>query len=184
MIWRRRRHSAGFTLIELLVVVFLIGLISGFAVLSINSRGDDREILEQLKRFQYQLVLAEEEAVIRNRPIGVRLDEGGYRFLIAGRSQWEELEDVRALQPEEFSLEWKLELQVGGREVSLNDENAEDAISENDGQSGQPPPQIIFFSSGEIDPFELQVMDQDNNQQYRIRYGEEGSVLLEPVDRS
>ena len=168
---RQRRWSAGFTLIELLVVVFLIGLISGFALLSISSLGDDREIEWQLKRLQYQLKLASEDAVIQGRPIGVQFDEGRYLFLIAGRSQWLELENNKALRVQDLLQDWKFELRLSGKKIPL--------VKTVDGDSqAKLTPQIIFFSSGEVEPFELLIVDLDNTLKFRISYGEDGVIAL------
>ena len=172
---RQIRWSAGFTLIELLVVVFLIGLISGFALLSISSLGDDREIEGQLKRLQYQLKLASEEAVIQGRPIGVQFDEGRYLFLIAGKSQWLELKNNKALRVHDLLHDWKLELRLSGKRIPLV--NASD-----DDSQAKLIPHIIFFSSGEVEPFELLIVDLDNTPKFRISYGEDGVIALMSMD--
>jgi general secretion pathway protein H len=176
---RMRCHgwwSHGFTLIELLVVVFLIGLISGFAVLSISSKGDNREIEEQLQLLQYQLTMAGEESVVQGRPLGVRFEQGRYSFLVAGKGKWLELNDGKIFQPKELLLDWRFELQIAGESLSLMDEGG----SEEDAES---PPQIIFYSSGEIDPFELLVVDKSNVPKYRIRYGDDGVLALETAGK-
>ncbi len=169
-VWR----SSGFTLIELLVVVFLIGLISGFALLSINSLGDDREIEDQLNRLQYQLKLAGEESVLQGRPIGVQFDEGRYQFLIAGKTQWLDLKDNKALRAQNLLHDWKFELRFSGKEIPL------ERVS-GDSQT-KVFPQIVFFSSGEVEPFELLIVDLDNSPRFRIWYGDDGIINLMPLD--
>ncbi len=172
-----RGPTPGFTLIELLVVVFIIGLISGFAVLSINVRSDDREILEQLQQLRFQLALAGEESVVRGRPIAVMLDERRYQFIQAGQSRWVELDDTEALKPHNLPVGWKFDLRLGSREITLTTEE-----SENEDPTNNLVPHIVFFSSGEIDPFEILVVDPDATPKYRIWYGEEGDIMLESKD--
>jgi general secretion pathway protein H len=175
LINRQRDKLDGFTLVELLVVVFLIGLISGFAVLSISSKGDDREIEDQLRLLQYQLTMASEESVMKGTPVGVQFDQGKYSFLIAGKFTWLELDDGKVFKAHELLRNWSFELEAGGEQVTLA-ENTEDSAGE------ELVPQIIFYSSGEIDPFELNIVDEDNTPRYRVRYGDDGVIVLESVD--
>jgi general secretion pathway protein H len=171
-------RTGGFTLIELLVVTFLIGLISGFAVLSVSSIGDNREIEDNIRLLQYQLSIAGEESVVKGRPIGVRFEQEKHSFYIAGKDEWIELEDDKVLKPGELQHNWKYELLIGGEHLPLA-ESSEDS-SENE----QISPQIIFYSSGEVDHFELQIVDENNSLKYRIVYGEKGVISLESVDES
>ncbi len=136
--------ASGFTLIELLVVVFLIGLVSGFAVLSIHSRGDNREIFEELQRFRHRLTLAGSEAVIQGRPIGVQLDEKRYQFLLAGQTEWQELNDIEALQPQELPPEWKIEPLLGSREVSFQKVDVKSNGQQDDKIEAKLIPHIIY----------------------------------------
>jgi general secretion pathway protein H len=179
----RTRRSDGFTLIELLVVVFLIGLISGFAVLSINALGNDRDIDEQIRRLQYQLRMASEESVVQGRPIGVQFEQGKYLFLIAGKSEWLEITNNKALRSQQLLRGWKFELQLGGQDFSLTKTETETETETEDSKT-KPLPQIIFFSSGEIYPFELLVVDLDNTPRYRIWYGEDGVIAMELIEKS
>lgn len=167
-------RSGGFTLIELLVVVFLIGLISGFAVLSVSTRGDYREIEDQIKLLQYQLTMAGEESVIQGRPIGVHFEQGKYSFLIAGKTKWLELDDGKIFQPKELLRNWEFELLISSESLSL-------AATESDRSQGNLHPQIIFYSSGEIDPFELMIMNENHTPKYRIWYGDAGVIAVESM---
>jgi len=169
------RQLQGFTLIELLVVVFLIGLISGFAVLSVSSRGEGREITEELKQLQYRLNLAIEESVIQGRPLGVKFEEGEYEFLITHLAKWSEVSDNRALRQHSLLYGWRFELRLGSKKIPLQ-------VPEIEGEPADPVPQIVFYSSGEVDPFELVVIDSENSPKYRIWYGEDGVITLEPIE--
>lgn len=178
LINRQIGSLGGFTLIELLVVVFLIGLISGFAVLSVSSRGDSREIEEQIRVLQYQLIMASEESVIQGRPVGVQFEQGKYAFLIAGKSKWLELDDGKVFKPRELLRDWKFELLLGSETITLKNPEVVDS------PEAELTPQIIFYSSGEIDPFELMIMDENHTPKYRIRYGDNGVIALESMGES
>ncbi len=167
----QKRWSDGFTLIELLVVVFIVGLVSGFAVLSIGSLDDERDIEEQARRLQYQLIMAGEESIIQGHPIGVQFKQGKYTFLIAGRTEWLEINDNKALSSQELLRDWRFELLLGGKGIPLVKEGV-------DASKEKLSPHIIFYSSGEIDPFELLIEDSENTPKYRIMYGDEGVIAL------
>jgi len=169
------RRSAGFTLIELLVVVFLIGLISGFAVLSVSTLGDDRGVEGQLKRLQYQLSLAIEEAVVQGRPVGVLFNERRHLFLVADKSQWSELENNKQFLAQDLQDGWKFELRLSGKAISFVNSDGNDS-------KDQPIPQVVFFSSGEVEPFELLIVDLNNAPKFRIWYGDDGVIALASVD--
>ncbi len=173
------RHVSGFTLVELLVVVFLIGLISGFALLSVNSRGDDREVTEELKRLRYKLTLASEEAVVQGQPVGVYYEGGGYHFLTYQKGLWSEVTQSKALKSEALSRQWQLELRLGGKRIPLTadaDETEKDADA-----ASQPAPQVVFYPSGEVDVFDLWVVSQDKQPKFRIWYREDGVIALDSV---
>ncbi len=182
---RQMWHSAGFTLIELLVVIFLIGLIGSFALLSVNSLGDEREMSEELKRLQYKLLLASEEAIVQGLPMGVYFEEERYRFLTVNDGQWSELGGNNALKSEFLSNGWQFELRLGQKTVSL--QTSEDATNELESDTKaqdvplQPVPQTIFYSSGEIDPFDLVILNSDNVAKYRLWYSEDGVFSLESM---
>jgi general secretion pathway protein H len=165
----------GFTLLELLVVVFLIGVISSFAVLSVSSKGDDREIEDQLSLLKYQLTMASEESVVQGRPVGVRFDTNGYSFLIAGKSKWLELGNNKIFKSQDLLRNWKYGLLVSDEELALSE-------AEQDSSESDVTPHIIFYSSGEIDPFKIEIVDENSVPKYRISYGEDGVIALESVD--
>lgn len=177
LVRRQDRWSSGFTLIELLVVVFLIGLISGFAVLSVSTKGDNREIEDQLKLLQYQLTMAGEESVVQGRPVGVQFEQEKYSFLISGKTGWSELNDGKVFKPRELLRAWRFDLQIESKDITLLEagEGSSQAVS---------IPQIIFYSSGEVDPFELVIEDESQTPRYRIRYGDSGTIVLESIDES
>ena len=177
LINHHKRWYRGFTLIELLVVVFLIGLISGFVVLSVSTVRDDREIEDQIRLLQYQLAMASEESIVQGRPLGVQLEQGRYSFLIAGKSKWKELNDGKIFRSMKLQQGWKFELLIGS-------ENMPFAKGEDGSSKTKSVPQIIFYSSGEIDPFEILIVDESHTPKFRIKYGDKGEITLESVGDS
>lgn len=172
---RKMDRAGGFTLIELLVVVFLIGLISGFAVLSVNTIGDDRQIEDQLRLLQYQLAMAGEVSVVQGSPVGVQFNKGQYFFLIAGKSKWLALDDGKVFQPRKLLQSWEFELRIRGESFPLfevEDDDSETELS----------PQVVFYSSGEVDPFEILIVDENHAHKFKIVYGDDGAIELESMN--
>ncbi len=64
----------GFTLIELLIVVFLIGVISSVAVLSIGNMDGGRRLEVEAQRVGHLFSLAMQERSFRVARLGVILD--------------------------------------------------------------------------------------------------------------
>ncbi|MEJ1340405.1 MAG: type II secretion system minor pseudopilin GspH [Candidatus Sedimenticola sp. (ex Thyasira tokunagai)] len=149
----------GFTLIELLVVVFIIGMISGVAVLSVGSAGGDHRLETEAQRMGRTFSLAAQEAILQGRPTGVMLNSKGYSFLMAGKDKWGALEDEALLASQTLPGDWQLELTAGGY-PKLSPSEA--------GEKEKGVPQIIFFPSGQISPFELQLSDSTTDIDYRL----------------
>ena len=169
--WRQN----GFSLLELLVVVFIIGLISGLAILSVNSSDDSRLAERETQRMRQLFTLAAQEAVLQGRPLGVELGETGYRFLIAGRTKWELFADDDLLRPRNLPQGWRVELTAS----SATGGNSGHPDSDTD-----PVPQIVFFSTGEISPFEVLVQHEQNKSRYRLQVLADGRVSVMPEGSS
>ncbi|MES9857138.1 MAG: type II secretion system minor pseudopilin GspH [Sedimenticola sp.] len=153
----------GFTLIELLVVVFIIGIISGVAVLSVGGVNGGRRLETEGQRMGYLFSLATQESILQGRPVGVTLNDAGYGFVIAGVEEWGELEGEPLLAARTLPDDWQLELVSGGyqkpsaSEVDVEEEKGEGVI-----------PQIIFFPSGQISPFILRLSDLSTDTNYHL----------------
>ncbi len=104
----------GFTLIELLVVVFIIGIISGVAVLSVGGVEGGRRLETEAQRMGHLFSLATQEAILQGRPVGVTLKGAEYGFVMAGKEEWEELEGEPLLANRTLPGDWQLELIAGG----------------------------------------------------------------------
>ena len=78
----RARWQQGFTLIEILVVVFIIGVILGFATLSLSGRALDDKAQEEARRLAEVLRLARDEASMTGFELGWRRTDKGYDCLL------------------------------------------------------------------------------------------------------
>ncbi|MDM8569906.1 type II secretion system minor pseudopilin GspH [Thiotrichales bacterium HSG1] len=73
-------NNNGFTLIEIMVVIVIIGIILGFATLSIGDGNLSQKLKQETQRLAYLLELASQESIIQSKEIGVHFDTDGYRF--------------------------------------------------------------------------------------------------------
>ncbi|MDX1654486.1 MAG: type II secretion system minor pseudopilin GspH [Candidatus Competibacteraceae bacterium] len=162
------RPMGGFTLLEVMVTMLLIGIVTGFAVLTIPQRASPVE--EESRRLQALLDLARQEAILRGRPRGVRFNETGYSFLAPDdQSGWLPLEG--SLRPRELPGELSFELFVEGRPVFF------DPDAEN------PPPQIVLLAGGEITEFTAILHDQafEARPAWRLQGDLVGNLTLGPL---
>ena len=126
-----RAGQRGFTLLELLLVVMIMGLAIGLVSFSVNTGSDAAELREEANRFASQSSLVMEEAILSGYPWGIefyrQLDQEGrerygYRWLsYTEEDGW--LPEAPYEMPGEgqFSPGIRLELQVEGAEVSIDD---------------------------------------------------------------
>jgi len=71
----------GFTLIEILVVVIIIAIISSIGLMSMNLIGDDRELNNERDRLASLIEIAQDEATMQGRELGIELMSSTYRFV-------------------------------------------------------------------------------------------------------
>lgn len=137
----RHRGAGGFTLLELLVVIAIVALLSAVVALSIAGLGG-RRVADEAERIAALLRLAEDEAVLRGRDLGLLIDAEDIAFVTWRRSadgrdiEWQPLADDPQLRPRRRSagVEYRFE---GG-------------TGERDGV-----PQILIPADGLSEPFEL-----------------------------
>jgi len=72
--------NKGFTLLELLVVIVLLGIVSSFAVLSLNIAGLETEFEQETKKIHALINLAKEEAIIQAQEIALVVGKKNYYF--------------------------------------------------------------------------------------------------------
>jgi len=171
------RHSVyvrGFTLIELVMVIFVLGVLTGFAVLRFGDGGRESQVREEAERLAALIRLAREEAILQSDERALAFTRHGYQFQreyqIDERSfEWLPIEDdtmfrTRDLKDRKLSFE----LYVDGLRVAL-DRDAE-----------RPPPNVFFLSGGELSPFELHLKDETAPKRSYILRGElSGRVQIE-----
>ena len=174
-----QRKQNGFTLIELLVVIVLLGIVSSFAVLSLNITGLDSELNEEARKIHALIKLAKEEAIIHAQEIAFAVDKENYVFMYWGSEG----------QGKERELLWKpIENKIfrertvhKGLKIRLETEQEFTFKHEDEDRKFNS---TIFSSSGEQSEFELKVYLENNKQIYYLITGKSnGDIIMKKNDK-
>ncbi|WP_081813544.1 type II secretion system minor pseudopilin GspH [Marinobacter sp. HL-58] len=153
----RARHS-GFTLIEILVVLVVVGLLAALAVMTMGGSSRDREMENEIRELYLLMQTVSEQAVLNNTELGLILEDDGYRFVA-----WEDQ-----------SGEWKVPGEPMFRLRSFPEWITVTEYIENDtprlaSEEDRLRPDVVFFSSGETTPFELEfTLGRDDSRMHTI----------------
>lgn len=114
-------HRRGFTLIEILVVLFIIGLISGIALLSLGVIGGDRGLAAETEVLANRIKLLSERAGLEGNDYGIYLEPSGYEVMrLNNRSGvWERVTNDSLLKAHPIDPTIQMRLTIEGRPVSL-----------------------------------------------------------------
>ena len=156
----RRRH-AGFTLIEILVVLLIIGIMIVGAVLSVRVGSDDRDLEQERDRILALTDYLRDQAALQNREYGMRCFIGGYEFLVyePRSGVWQRLADDSATRPRQLPPGLEMTLSIEGRRIVLPQAEVDAA---------DLAPQILLFSSGDLNLFELTLQRAASTQGVRF----------------
>lgn len=149
----------GFTLVELLVVLFIIGLVTAVAMLSMSAGGGNRDVTEERDRLVGLIDFLREKAELENREYGLRVYQGGYEFMIYDDREgaWIRIPDERILRGRRLPPSLETTLAVEGRVVVIPKQDAKDLA-----------PQILLLSSGDVNDFELTVKRRGGALGFRV----------------
>ncbi len=165
-----RPRIRGFTLVEILVVMVIIGVVAAGALLSLGVLGrDDRELERERDRLEALIGVARDDAALQGREFGLRIVIGGYEFVSfePRRALWESITDDGSLRKREFPEGLEVALRVDGRPVVLPKSDANDHT-----------PQIMLFSSGELNAFELTVARVGGADGFRVAPAASGDAIV------
>ncbi|NHA14461.1 type II secretion system minor pseudopilin GspH [Thioalkalivibrio sp. XN279] len=171
----RPGRASGFSLIELLVVIVILAITAAMVVLGTATlkAGDPAET--ESRRLAALLQFVAEEALVQGRDYGVEFFPDGYRFLSWDPDSrlWSVVEDEAALRRRTLPPGLELVLAVDGREVVVEPEGRR---RQADAESLAP--QVAIFSSGELTPFELFLVQDFAADAWLLRGQVDGEVAL------
>lgn len=158
LILQTRARQSGFTLIEILVVLVVVGLLAALAVTTMGGSSRGREMENEIRELYLLMQTASEQAVLNNTELGLILEDEGYRFVA-----WEDR-----------SGEWKVPAEPMFRLRSFPEWITVTEYIENDtprlaSEEDRLRPDVVFFSSGETTPFELEfTLGRDDSRMHTI----------------
>ena len=167
------RRIKGFTLFEILIVLFIIGIVTSIAMLTINFN-QNAQLERTAKELVQSLTLAEEFAIVQQKTIGCVFTQKNYYFVFyefqLGKSaQWKKLE-----QPpfQKHALPSKISLYFEPDEKAVKTSRETDSLF----------PQIVITSDGSIAaPFVLWVAVQGSSPRYKIIGEINGRIDMEKL---
>jgi len=129
----------GFTLLEVMVVMLLIGIMTGFALLSVGG-GPRERLTEEGQRLAALVELHQQEAILRGEVRGIRFTRTGYAILsLNEQGEWQSPAAATTLVQRELPKDIVLGLWVDDRPAALA---ATDRL-----------PQVLLLASGEATDF-------------------------------
>lgn len=163
-----RLRAGGFTLLEVMLVLIIIGIVTGMAVLALDSGVSEPPVEAEGQRLAALLQLHRETAILRREQRGLRVSSDGYQFMSYRDGEWQPLENGSLVNYRKLPEELQLRLQLADSEPDGEFFGAEDG------------PQIWLSSTGAGLPFELELRSRAGGARWVIEgdsYGDLQSVL-------
>lgn len=163
-----RQRAHGFTLIELLVVLVIISIIVTIAVISLGALGKDPPAKLAAGQLADLTGLAAEQAVMQGEEYGLLVEPHAYTFYIYDGHGWSAAKGDSLFGRHELGDQVTLTLELDGAPVTLAPAPATAAAASAstaaaDGSDTAPKPQLLFLSSGELQPFSILVGGADKD---------------------
>ncbi|MGA3159225.1 MAG: type II secretion system minor pseudopilin GspH [Steroidobacteraceae bacterium] len=178
----QRQRGRGFTLVEMLVVVVIIGILAVSMVLSLGDTGRDRAMEQERDRLTALISYVREQGALQTLEYGLHLTPSGYRFTVYDNrnNAWvqEDLDDI--LRPRTLPDGLSFTLVLEGRPVVLDPPDTRQLGATTPDVS----PQIMLFSNGDLNSFELTIRRATANRTVTLRSTETGKIEVGDIVES
>ncbi|WP_372865469.1 type II secretion system minor pseudopilin GspH [Spongiibacter sp.] len=148
-----RSNQSGFSLLELLVVIFIIGLMSGVAVLTLPAKDGDALLRENRAVLLLALRGARAEAVFSGRSLGLLWEGDSGRFMVRSTEGWQPIDEGKLSRPLRLDEALRSEILLGGEPLRLPRDDSARVLT----------PQIVFLGDGQLSPFEWRLYAVDGS---------------------
>ena len=181
------QKSRGFTLIEILVVVIIIATISSLTLLSLGLASDDRELERERRRLASLIGVAQDEATMQGRELGLELLQSGYRFVEFDpfTARWSEVrfDDLFRLRQLPEGMEFELYVEDKRVMLAIDPELLEEP-DDNDMSMDVDEylPHLHLSASGESTAFELRLTRAANRQEVFMRGDILGNIEFDEAE--
>lgn len=164
------RSGSGYTLLELMIVIVIIAALSSVATMSLTGLGGD-PAEKAMKSLRFNVELLGNEAIIRSEPLALGFYDQGYAFFNRPEDEdgniseeWELITKDRMLKLQKFDKAFEHQVFVRGESLLLSAE-------------GTLEPQIYAMPTGEITPFEYQLVDTTTENVWDAKFDALGRVI-------
>lgn len=160
--FKKIKTSKGFTLIEILVVIVIMGILLATAATSMNFMNSERKVKTEAVELKTMLGTAEQEAILLPAVLELKIDANGYQFFRLTAGKWKPLSHDNLSHSNAFA-------NVIVPKVTTSDKTK----------------QIVFSSSGEVQPFQIDLSDEKHSVLYRLQLNQDGQIeLVNKTDHS
>lgn len=166
----------------MLVVVVIIGILAVSMVLSLGDTGRDRAMEQERDRLTALISYVREQGALQTLEYGLHLTPSGYRFTVYDNrnNAWvqEDLDDI--LRPRTLPDGLSFTLVLEGRPVVLDPPDTRQLGATTPDVS----PQIMLFSNGDLNSFELTIRRATANRTVTLRSTETGKIEVGDIVES
>jgi general secretion pathway protein H len=161
----QHNKANGYTLIELLVVIFIVGIVTGVALLSMGRHQQKTAFFvdELVEALRY----SEEQALLHTKPMGLMLNEHAYQFAAWQDTKTHSPAWVLSRDPQLRAHAIPEELQVAVKRRGVTVEWHREL---------KMHPIITFSGDGEMTPFVIEVDNQQEQVHYLITGESNGEI--------
>lgn len=162
------RHDSGYTLIEILIVLFIIGIVTSLAMLSIG-RNEDKQMESFANELVQVMSLAEEQAMLEPVVLGVSFKEHALQFASfkstsdGRKNTWTPYQDT-ILSHHVIPNTIQLGVDIGNVHTNTSDEME------------KKNPQIIVSTNGGATPFTIYIGKKGEKPRYAVIGDADGNI--------